>query len=299
MKTFLLPLCVCLTLAQAWAADSIKFNEVLRDVKDCYREEGETYCDTYQRNSGRASARVTIPGLGAVPFTEDTYISGRLGGLELGGSFYEAVSFTAHRVVFVFLEEYEVETGDGDFLLRYRRIGTITMSRSGDTLTINASFKRLPSSIVAESGAWEEDGLGQTEFHLSIGGTEDYSKAVYFKAKVVEKFSRDPDAEPLRTITAKGQADFTRPTVKIVSPKKAAAVATDVATLQGTAKDNVGVAEVQYRVGEDEWFTADGTTSWTADVPLAPGPNVVRVRSLDFDGLESAVATRTIIRTGP
>ena len=168
---------------------------------------------------------------------------------------------------------------------------------------MNASFSKLPQSIVADSGSWDEEtGLGQTQLTLSAGGLS-FSKNVNFKARVTSHRNRDPYAEPLRTVTIQGQADFTRPTVTITSPRNRATGTNDTINFRGTAKDNYAVAEVQYRVGGDDWSSAEliygPTVQWTAEVPLAPGTNVVQVRSLDFEGLESKPVARTVLRPLP
>lgn len=301
MKKLLLVFCLGAALSAARAADSVKINEVLRDVQSCYREEGETYCDLGQVNSGRVSARVTIPGLSEVAFGPDTWIGFRIGGLDLHTTLSEADSFSSTRALIRLFEEYEVETRDGDFITRLRRIGTITFSRSRNTLIINASFSRLISSIVAESGGWDEEtGRGQTTIDATVGSST-ATKNVDYVARVTTRASRDSEAEPLRTVTINGQADFKPPTVKILSPRNRATINSGVATVEGTAKDNVGVGEIQLRVGEDDWFTADLTAygpfiQWSAQVPLAPGTNVVQVKSLDYESQESKIATRVIIR---
>ena len=296
MKTFLLLLCAGLAFIPARAADSITFTEVLRDVNVCYREDGELYCDVYQRNSGRVSARVTITNLSTEVWTENTEINGSIGGLSLGGSLGEAQTFSQTRAVFPLVEEYEVELPNGDTSTRFRRLGTITFTRARDILTMNASFIELPESIVADSGSWDEaTGLGQTQLSLSVGAFS-YSKNVNFKARVTSQRNRDPDGEPLHTVTIQGQADFTRPTVTIAAPRNRVTTTNDTILFRGTARDNFAVAEVQYRVGENGWSTADGGALWTAQVPVAPGTNVVHVRSLDFEGLESKPVTRTVLR---
>ena len=182
MKTFLLILCAGLAFIPARAADSVKLSEVLRDVNVCSRFEGEISCEVVQRNSGRVSARVTIPGLSAAVFTEDSEISGSIGGLSLGGTFGDAQSSGPNRAVFHLFEE-----PNGDFDTRPRRVGSVSFSRARDILTMNASFTKLPEgmeSIVAGSGSWDEQtGLGQTQLSLAAGGLS-YSKNVNFKVSL-------------------------------------------------------------------------------------------------------------------
>ena len=149
---------------------------------------------------------------------------------------------------------------------------------------------------MADTGSWDEaTGLGQTQLTLSAGGLS-FSKNVNFKARVTNQRNRDPEGEPLHTVTIQGQADFTRPTVTIAAPRNRASTTNDTILFRGTARDNFAVAEVQYRVGENDWSTAEGGVLWTAQVPVTPGTNIVQVRSLDFEGLESKPLTRTVLR---
>lgn len=89
--------------------------------------------------------------------------------------------------------------------------------------------------------------------------------------------------------------DLTPPTVSISSPAANARLLTSVIT--GKASDDVAVSEVLYRLGEDEFAPASGTTSWAVDLStnlsLQPGTNVVEVKSVDQGGNESPVLRRT------
>jgi hypothetical protein len=291
MKTILLSVALLLALAQAWAADSIRFSETLRDVRVCTRFEGELECEVVQRNSGRFSARITLPNFDPDLVNDATLLGVRVGNFEFSEFLGNATTLGRNRASFRLTEE-DGETG------QLRRIGTITFSASGHVLRVNGSFSRLPDSFVADSGSWDEDGRGTTDF-VAVAGAEEFGKTVHFKARVTERAPRNEGDEPLITIKAAGRADFTRPTVKILSPRRNSTVSTESITLSGTAKDNVEVVEVQYRVNDGDWFTADGTTIWTADVPLELGANLVEIRSLDAEEQASKIATRTITRTEP
>ena len=91
------------------------------------------------------------------------------------------------------------------------------------------------------------------------------------------------------------QSDTTRPTVAIVLPTLRTRVFTNAnVPVQGTAKDNVGVARVQYSLNsKTNFLPALGTTNWTAGITLVTGLNTLRVRSIDLAGNVSAVVTRT------
>src|SRR5262249_49600366 len=70
-------------------------------------------------------------------------------------------------------------------------------------------------------------------------------------------------------------------------------------TLGGTARDNIGVDHVEFSVVSGPllqnigpFLPAEGTENWIAQVPLQPGQNAVRVRSVDLANNKSAVVTR-------
>jgi hypothetical protein len=54
--------------------------------------------------------------------------------------------------------------------------------------------------------------------------------------------------------------------------------------VRGTAGDNVGVAAVEWSVSTGSSGTAAGTSSWSANVPLLVGTNVIIVRAYDRAG---------------
>jgi hypothetical protein len=80
--------------------------------------------------------------------------------------------------------------------------------------------------------------------------------------------------------------DTKGPTVAFTSPGAGASVTNSIVTVQGTAKDNVLVSLVEYRLenasGTNDYQAAVGTNRWSATVTnLIPGVNTVRVRAWD------------------
>lgn len=79
--------------------------------------------------------------------------------------------------------------------------------------------------------------------------------------------------------------DTTLPTVAFSCPLPAAEYNVDRINITGTATDNVGVKEVQYRVNGGGWTLATGTTSWNATnvvISATDGENsTVEVRAVD------------------
>ena len=70
-------------------------------------------------------------------------------------------------------------------------------------------------------------------------------------------------------------------------------------TLSGTASDNIGIDRVEFSVSSGPllqnigpFMPAEGTENWIAQVPLQPGKNAVRVRSVDLANNKSPIVTR-------
>jgi hypothetical protein len=69
--------------------------------------------------------------------------------------------------------------------------------------------------------------------------------------------------------------------------------------IEGIAKDNIGVDQIKFQVLSGTFLqnssapqTAEGTTNWSANVPLVPGKNAVRLWSQDLATNKSAIVTR-------
>lgn len=69
--------------------------------------------------------------------------------------------------------------------------------------------------------------------------------------------------------------------------------------IQGIARDNIGVDQIKFQVLSGTFLqnssapqTADGTTDWSASVPLVPGKNGIRLWSQDLATNKSAIVTR-------
>lgn len=89
-----------------------------------------------------------------------------------------------------------------------------------------------------------------------------------------------------------GNPDTTAPTVTITNaPPNGLRLSIPMVAISGTASDNVAVQAVEVVVNNGRPQLANGTTSWTAHVSLAPGSNIVSVYSVDTSGNVSASAT--------
>jgi Matrixin len=89
--------------------------------------------------------------------------------------------------------------------------------------------------------------------------------------------------------------DKTAPTLTILTPS-ATSANTSLATfaMSGTASDNVQVASVTWATSTGASGTANGTTNWTAQIPVLVGFNQVTIRATDTSGNYS---WRTILVT--
>jgi len=84
------------------------------------------------------------------------------------------------------------------------------------------------------------------------------------------------------------------PEVAVVSPADGTRLASPAFTLQGAARDNLGVARVEVSVNNGPWEPAQGTDNWVFQSAARPGPNLVRVRAVDQAGNESAAQVRSL-----
>lgn len=106
--------------------------------------------------------------------------------------------------------------------------------------------------------------------------------------------TKPPQTEP--PVKPEARPDTERPTVEIASPsgrRKAETRESHIA-LRGSATDNAGVAKVEIRVGAKPPQAAEGTTRWTATVPLEPGENVITAVAIDAAGNRSAIEERRV-----
>ena len=89
------------------------------------------------------------------------------------------------------------------------------------------------------------------------------------------------------------------PTITITSaPPNFSRQSESPITIQGIASDNIGVDQIKFQVLSGRFLqntsapqTAEGTTNWSASVPLVPGRNAIRLWSQDLATNKSPVVT--------
>ncbi|MDB6121118.1 MAG: putative Ig proteinputative calcium-binding proteinFG-GAP repeat protein [Pedosphaera sp.] len=93
-------------------------------------------------------------------------------------------------------------------------------------------------------------------------------------------------------------ADSAIPLLAISIPTASSRISNNVATVRGTASDNVQVTNVLYRLNGGSYQAASTTNSWknwyaVLDGQLVGGTNTVTAKSIDYSGNQSLVATRS------
>jgi hypothetical protein len=100
-------------------------------------------------------------------------------------------------------------------------------------------------------------------------------------------------------LTVTAAPDTTLPTLSITYPAAGTDFGISSITFSGTASDNIGVAEVQYRHNSGSWLTATGTTSWSASITLTSGSNTLEARARDAANNYSIIASRAVTYSAP
>lgn len=102
-----------------------------------------------------------------------------------------------------------------------------------------------------------------------------------------------PSSDP--TPLPSSPTDTVLPAVAITTaPPSGVRLMSPEVSLAGYASDNIGIARVEVIVNDGPSQPANGTVNWSAQVMLAPGYNLVRVRSVDSSGNVSPEATRAL-----
>ena len=104
------------------------------------------------------------------------------------------------------------------------------------------------------------------------------------------------------TVTA-SFVDIIRPTLTTVAPMTTTSTTNEFFQASGRAVDNVGIASVQCRLNDGDWYAAAPSNSWTnwlTILDLTPGTNVFSAFATDADGNSSTTnSVRFVYTTAP
>ncbi|MFA4836235.1 MAG: carboxypeptidase regulatory-like domain-containing protein, partial [Dehalococcoidia bacterium] len=149
--------------------------------------------------------------------------------------------------------------------------------------TISVSGTASDNAAVAQV----EVKVGNGDWQLATGTTSwskdvtliDGSNTIYARATdTTGNFAQTPI-----TVTY-NSPDTTDPVISITSPSDGASFTSPNITVSGTASDNAAVAKVEVKVGSGAWQLASGITSWSKDVTLASGSNIIYAKASDNSG---------------
>ncbi len=206
-----------------------------------------------------------------------------------------SVTFPQHR---------EEENDYGEVIRR--KAGSVTFSKKGDVLTINASWTTAGESAVA--GRFTHHGgtpHGSTHFdqvpvRISLGSTS-VEREIEFKAlttlktnrvrvEIEDEFDEEPQVtEELRTfstVKVSGTASWANPLVTVSTPVPVQRLSNEVITASGTVLSASDDVTVLLRLNEAAEWTEIAPTNglWSALLQLKPGTNRLFVCARDGFG---------------
>ncbi|MCX8156496.1 MAG: PQQ-binding-like beta-propeller repeat protein [Verrucomicrobiae bacterium] len=96
-----------------------------------------------------------------------------------------------------------------------------------------------------------------------------------------------PVPPPRRPPSERIRNDRTPPKITLRSPEPRTRLTNPLLVITGTARDNEGLARVEYQLDQGELQAAEGLGEWTIRQQVTPGAHRVRVRAVDLAGLVS------------
>ncbi|MEW6305332.1 MAG: PQQ-binding-like beta-propeller repeat protein [Verrucomicrobiota bacterium] len=115
-------------------------------------------------------------------------------------------------------------------------------------------------------------------------------------ARATLKSGATYESNPLTVIIdPPNKMDRVQPTVAIVAPDPTIIWRDTSVVVRGTAKDDIGIARVEFQVGTGPVQTAVGTTNWFAVVEPKPGINKFWVKAVDTSGNASLVISQSYL----
>ena len=121
-------------------------------------------------------------------------------------------------------------------------------------------------------------------------------RAQFYEVTAVNTAGEGPPSNVASATPTPGP-DTTPPTITIVSPANNTQFTSAVVDVTGTTTDNVGVAEIQISLDGVSWTTANGTTSWAANVTLRVGTNTIYARATDTSGNKATTQITVVLQS--
>lgn len=165
----------------------------------------------------------------------------------------------------------------------------------------SASFEVRTSGATPQVYQWRQNGANIANDSHILGATSSLLKiqaltpadAGKYTVVITNAYGSITSSPAVLTV----RPDTTKPIITMTSPKVSLTVTNPNLSLQGTVKDNVGVASVSYRVNTTPWVSVPANTNWAGQVTLTPGVNTIQAFATDVNSNKSATVTAKVTYT--
>lgn len=252
-------------------------------------------------NSLGSTARLAAEVIGSAPITlrwrrdgRDLADDGRIHGTATSTLTIADVGFAdAGAFELVARSPYGTSTGVVTLVVLDRTPPTVTVDSHTDvqwltaataTLAGTASDAGLGANGIASVTVNRARAAGDT---ATGAGTAHWTRPLKLTAgtNLISVVARDGQGNAA-TNSLRLVSDPVRPSVAITTPTRGQRVLTDSRDflVKGTAKDNLGLAEVRMQANGGPWTVVTGTRTWEAPMHLNAGTNVVSTYAIDVAG---------------
>ncbi len=90
--------------------------------------------------------------------------------------------------------------------------------------------------------------------------------------------------------------DFMAPSITVEKPQDRAILNSLSIAVSGVASDDVALAKIEISRDDGNWVLASGAESWTAEIILVEGPNVIIVRATDTSGNAATIQIDVVVQ---
>ncbi|MFA4836167.1 MAG: GH25 family lysozyme, partial [Dehalococcoidia bacterium] len=125
----------------------------------------------------------------------------------------------------------------------------------------------------------------QLTWKFKLAGTwPQADNCIDFFVNAIDDANSQTDIEFNDTNASFAIPDTTDPAISITFPSNGASFTSPAITVTGTSSDNAAVAQVEVKVGSDDWQLSTGTNSWNKEATLTVGSNTIYAKATDTSG---------------
>ena len=100
--------------------------------------------------------------------------------------------------------------------------------------------------------------------------------------------------QPIGKKTITTSSDNIAPSVSVIFPTEYYETTISSIIIRGVATDNTNVKEVRIKLNNNNWEKVSGTNSWSKELNLNSGENIIYVQAFDSNDNASPVVSRNI-----